>query len=197
MKEKIKVAFGDSTQANISKVIIAGNEIEVVNRISSAERDELGAEYAAHAVVIDEEKEMAYSTADDTVLLNYLMFKYYTNLDVEDYAHDMGMFFDIVYDYRNEVQNICKEDWYISNEVCFGCSCMLKTVYSQEHSIGHKLMLALKGVLTGEDLMKRLSESKIINEEMIDLIANAKAGEEAKSAENGPVMFPGFAKKAD
>jgi hypothetical protein len=58
-------------------------------------------------------------------------------------------------------------------------------------------MLALKGVLTGDDLMKRLSESKIINEEMINFIANATAGEEARNAEDGAVMFPGFAKKAD
>lgn len=192
MKEKIKVNIAGNINSKIEQIDICGTAIKVKARLSSEERIGFATEYAAHMTIIDDEAEIAYRATGENETVHYLMFKYYTNMDVSEYEDDRGAFYDMTYMYYGSIRDIIEDVWLVQ-EMCDEYIGMVLDVYNREHSIGHKIMKSLAGVITGDDIMKGLSESKIVNEEMIDLIRRANE----PAAQDNNIMFHNFAKKPD
>lgn len=190
MKEKIKLVFDNGSLNATENITINGQTIEVKKRISCEDKDAFAIDYASRMCIIDEAKEIAYKNIDAEIILVFLMFKYYTNVDVSEYEDDIGKFYDHAGEYRYTIFDICMDDMCLTEKMSNNCANRMIDNYNKEHSFGHKLMMSLNGVITGEDIMKRLAESKIINEEMIDILDRA-----GKPANN--VEWANFAKKAE
>ena len=66
--EKIKLNIEVLKETNKTTLMIGDQEIEITKRISCADREAMATEYAANMIVIDEEKEMAFSDVGDILL---------------------------------------------------------------------------------------------------------------------------------
>ena len=84
---------------------------------------------------------------------------------------------------------------YISDAMASNYTYRTIDIYNQENSLNQKIKMSLGGILNGEDLLKTIAESRMVNEEMIDLLTKAKKQDEAEA--KGIVLFPGMAKKSE
>ena len=142
--------------------------------------------------VIDTVQEIAYNTYEVEALELYLLMKWYTNVDVSEYEFDMGEMHDKLVEYQKTIKTICAEDYEITKRLMDRYAETTVKIYNMQHSFSQKAKMSLAGILNGEDIVKTIAESKLLNEEMIDMISKAQ-----KHDEQNVVPFSWAAKKGE
>ena len=186
--EKIKVNI-PRDEFNSTMNVSAGDvNIEVRSRITYEEKQRFAVEYAQRVCVLDEEEKLAYTIYDEDDVEKFLFLKYFTNVDVEAFDNEISDSADFVELYLKRViyDNECFDD-----AVRKGITYVSKTIeiYKRKNSLAHRIMHSFGSILNAEDLPKQLSESKGLNDELIDVLAKLKLGE------SDVVSFADFAKK--
>lgn len=176
-------------------VNICGQEIKVLKQISYNQKLAYAQEFASNACVIDVSKGISYENYDTEALSVYMVCKYYTNIDLKDFELDMGALHDVMVHHMGVIKDVCAQDLYISDAMAFNYTLRTIEIYNMENSLNQKIKMSFGGILNGEDLLKVIAESRVVNEEMIDLLAKAKKQDEAEA--QGVVLFPGMAKKGE
>lgn len=173
-------------------IMINGQDVKVYKRIPYIDKIACAEEYAAMCCVIDTKQEIAYEAFDDIALKFYLMLKWYTNIDVSEYEFDMGVLHDKLAEYKKTIEIICGNDYEITEDIMDRYVTSTINIYTEQHSFAQKAKMSLASILNGEDIVKTLAESKLMNEEMIDIISKAQ-----KHDEQNVVAFPWAAKKGE
>ena len=193
MDNKVKLEMKYAPEYEV--VDIAGQEIKVLKQISYDQKLAYAQEFASNACVIDVSKGISYENYDTEALSVYMVCKYYTNIDLKDFELDMGALHDVMVHHMGVIKDVCAQDLYISDAMAFNYTLRTIEIYNMENSLNQKIKMSFGGILNGEDLLKVIAESRVVNEEMIDLLAKAKKQDEAEA--QGVVLFPGMAKKGE
>lgn len=194
MNDKVELSF--CLEQKHSEVEICGQIIDVVDRISYADKREFASEYAARICVIDQENEIAYEAQDVDLVMDYLLCKYYTNIDVEKYDEEIERLHDLVQICRDKLFEICYDDFCIAQKLADRYIEKTIDIYNTQHSLGHKAKMGFAGLLNGGDIFSQISESKMINEELINLLEKARKQDEAEK-DQSVIIFPWAAKKEE
>ena len=187
-----KVKLQAKYKPEYEMVELCGQEVQVKKQITYEEKLDYAHEYAAAVCVIDEKQELAYRAYDNGPLEIYLFCKYYTNIDVEEFEFDMESLYDAIKPYWHEMKHVCLGDYYDCDGIAETYVFRTIEIYEKQHSLSQKVKMSLSGVLNGEDLIESIAESRLVNEEMIDLLSKAKKQDEQNSS---IVAFPWAAKK--
>ena len=177
-------------------VQIGDQEIQVKKQITYDEKMRYAQEYASYVCAIDESQELMHEAFDDGAIRVYLLVKYYTNIDVDEFEADMETLYDAMLPYMDVVRDACFNDF-------IDCECIASQyteraveIYNKQHSLGQKIKTMLGGLLDTDDIGKVIAESRFVNEEMIDLLQKARDREDQKEEKN-VVIFPWAGKKGE
>ena len=189
--EKVKLVLPEYEQ-QFEMIKIAGQEVKVYKEIPYTDKVSFAQEYASQVCVIDEEKGIAYETYDIEALRLYMMLKWYTNIDVSEYDFDMGKLHDLMKDYELAIINICGRDLDLAENMMLRYTYKTIEIYNQQNSLAQRIKTSFAGILTGEDLVSAIAESRTVNEELITLFSKVQKQDELNQ---NVVMFPWAAKK--
>lgn len=192
MENKVKLQA--KYEPKYESVEIAGQEIKVMKRIPYEEKLNYAQEFASMVCVIDEKQGLAYEAYDTEALALYMACKYYTNIDVEEYEFDMGVLHDNLIPYFETIKQVCLHDLIIADAMASTYIYRTIEIYNMQNSLSQKAKMSFAGLLNGEDLLKTIAESRVVNEEMIDLLTKAKKQDEQ---DQSVVVFPWAAKKGE
>ena len=172
--EKVKVEIPAALYEEWAEVAyINGQKIYMRKHISYAEMVRFANEYAQFVCVIDEESQVAYETMESKKYEDYLVLKYYSNVDVDaaenpiDYAAELmpliqsqgsNYFFSADF-------NICQ-----ACDLAHGFAYDAIRIYEKYHSIGTRIGKAFAGLLDNGDIIKELAQSRGLSEQMIDFL---------------------------
>lgn len=193
MNDKVKLQVKYESEYKV--VEFCGQEIKVLKQIPYDQKLAYAQEFASNACVIDVSKGISYENYDTEALSVYMVCKYYTNIDLKDFELDMGALHDVMVHHMGVIKDVCAQDLYISDAMAFNYTLRTIEIYNMENSLNQKIKMSFGGILNGEDLLKVIAESRVVNEEMIDLLIKAKKQDEAEA--QGVVLFPGMAKKGE
>lgn len=191
-----RVKLGARYAPEYATVKIRDQEIQVRKQITYDEKLRYAQEYTSARCAIDDVQEMMYIAFDRRPIEMYLFLKYYTNIDVDEFEADMETLYDAVLPYFNDIQEACYSDYYDCELIAEKYMERAIEIYNAQHSLSQKVKTMLGGLLDVEDIGKLISESKFVNEEMIDLLQKAKVREDHKS-ESNVTVFPWAAKKGE
>lgn len=189
--EKVKLVLPEYEQ-QFEMIKIVGQEVKVYKEIPYTDKVSFAQEYASQVCVIDEGKGIAFETYDVEALRLYMMLKWYTNIDVSEYDFDMGKLHDLMKDYELAIINICGRDLDIAENMMRRYTYKTIEIYNQQNSLAQKIKTSFAGILTGEDLVSAIAESRTVNEELITLFSKVQKQDELNQ---NVVMFPWAAKK--
>lgn len=192
MENKVKLQA--KYEPKYESVEIAGQEIKVMKRIPYEEKLNYAQEFASMVCVIDEKQGLAYEAYDTEALSLYMACKYYTNIDVEEYEFDMGALHDNLIPYFETIKQVCLHDLIIADAMASTYIYRTIEIYNMQNSLSQKAKMSFAGLLSGEDLLKTIAESRVVNEEMIDLLTKAKKQD---AQDQSVVVFPWAAKKGE
>lgn len=194
MKNKVKLEA--RYEPVYTPVQIGDQEIQVKKQITYDEKMRYAQEYASYVCAIDESQELMHEAFDDGAIRVYLLVKYYTNIDVDEFEADMETLYDAMLPYMAAVRDACFND-------SIHCECIASQytdraieIYNKQHSLGQKIKTMLGGLLDTDDIGKVIAESRFVNEEMIDLLQKARDREDQKEEKN-VVIFPWAGKKGE
>lgn len=190
MSDRVKITFDKEYFNEKETIMINGVSIEVKKRIPYGEKLKMAAEYASLTVVIDEAQEIAYEVYETDAVKSYLYLKYYTNIDLESFDVGYGEAHDFFMQNLSTFCGISENDF--NEAVCFSKIYLERTIeiYRMSHSLEAKAKSSLAGLLN-EDILKVVSESKMLNDELIDLLHRPK------QTDNVTPIFEAFAKKGE
>lgn len=177
-------------------VQIGDQEIQVKKQITYDEKMRYAQEYASYVCAIDESQELMHEAFDDGAIRVYLLVKYYTNIDADEFEADMETLYDAMLPYMAAVRDVCFND-------SIDCECIAARyteraveIYNKQHSLAQKIKTMLGGLLDTDDIGKVIAESRFVNEEMIDLLQKAKDRDD-QNEEKNVVIFPWAGKKGE
>ena len=193
MNDKVKLQVKYEPEYKV--VEFCGQEIKVLKQIPYDKKLAYAQEFASNACVIDVKQGVAYENYDTEALSVYMVCKYYTNIDLKDFELDMGALHDVVVHHMRSIKDVCAQDLFISDSMAYNHTYRTIEIYNQQNSLSQKIKMSLGGILNGEDLIQTIAESRVVNEEMIDLLMKAKKQDEQEA--KSVVLFPGMAKKGE
>lgn len=179
-----------------STVKIREQEIQVRKQITYDEKLQYAQEYTSAVCAIDDVQEMMYEAFDDGSIQSYLLLKYYTNIDVDEFESNMETLYDAVLPYMDVVRDACFDDAIECERTASKYMKRAIEIYNTQHSLSQKIKTMLGGILDVNDIGKLIAESKFVNEEMVDLLQKAKEREDQKEEKN-VVLFPWAGKKGE
>lgn len=188
MNDKVKITFDDEYYNEIETIMIDAISIDVRKRLTYDEKLQFAGEYARAAIVIDDGNEIAYQVYELNAVEYFLFLKYYTNIDTEDFEFEYGKAYEFFVRHKKVFNDICGSDF--QDTLFMGMKYLQNTIsfYEKTHSLEYKVKHFLGSILN-EDILKIVSESKLLNEELIDLLHKPKRDN------NVVPMFESFAKK--
>ena len=193
--EKVKIVIPEGVFDKWEELCeIGGQKIMVRSRISYADMVEFATEYAQHACVIDNDAQIAYNAIEHQKIEDYLVLKYYTNVDVDDH--------DDPFDYSANLKSLIEKklgDYFYENDANMSDAKQLADtfasetidIYNKYHSLNTKVVKAFGGLLNGGDLVKEIAESRNFSEPILDMMENYK------ETSDNVMLFKQFAKKPE
>lgn len=188
--EKVKISADVLTFDENAAVSIYGKTVMFVKRIPYVSKREFAIAYASEACILDSKLGYAYLDPEETKIMYYYVMSYYSNLDVDDM--DIDDVFDIVYPYWDEIRDAIGRDMIETMNLADNFAASAIEVFNYEHSLVHKLAVSFAGILDGKDIVQEISQSKLLNEEMLNLLANQNG---VISTNDKITAFSEFAKK--
>lgn len=190
--EKIKVDMTAKPEVWTDVTLEDGVQVKVRNYLPYAEREEAAAEYAARALIVaDEENGITYDSYRIDIEADYMMVKYYTNIDVDgiptedvfDYAKRAGLL--------ESVKEIAGEDFYLTlsmgDKMVFAASTAIENRGSLPYFIKNRMGYLLDAEKTAETL----AQAEDLKEKMIDILGAVKERDMMKSVQKKPAVIPG------
>lgn len=171
---------------NAHEVEVGGVKFEIKDKIATYRKKQFANDYVNMAIIYDYEKGIAYEDPYCDVIMAYLICKYYTNIDVDQYTDRMDDLYDIVGCCIDEYLDA--KEWIILDMFVRKKREYEINRYNEENSLFHRLKMAMSGVVDGSDLTELISKNKDLNADMISLL-------EQVNGKNDNVIFPWAAKK--
>lgn len=174
------IDYNESEEIHVNDICF-----RVKYQISFEDKIEFASEYLSSTLITDDNG-FAFSSYYDEPVMFYLILKYYTDIDLDN-GFSVGSIYDyaIKYSMIDSIKAMCGKDLQATERMC---NKMINTAidsWKHDHSIGSLLSKA-----TDEKLLKEISESKVMTDEMIKMINGRKKATE----ENNTPEFAEFAK---
>jgi len=190
--EKIKIDMTAKPEVWTDVALEDGTQVKIRNYLPYAEREEAAAEYAARALVVaDEENGIVYDSYRMDIEWDYVMVKYYTNIDVD------GIPTEDVFDYAKRtklletVREIVGEDAYFTlgmgDKMAFAATAAIEKRGSLPYFIKNRMGYLLDAEKTAETL----AQAEDLKEKMIDILGAVKERDMIKSVQKKPAAIPG------
>lgn len=94
--------------------------------------------------------------------------------------------------YIGEIRNRCASDLNRTEEMANRYARRTIEIYNMQNTLSQKVKMSFGAILNNEDIMSVISESRLVNEEMIDLLGKAE-----KQDKQNIIAFPWAAKKGE
>ena len=175
--------------------------------IPYSEKEEFAQKLVLGTVICDPEG-IGYIGYRYELIRMFLIVQYYTNIDTSDWETEDGqaMIFDYMTqygdDYRNRYGKMCedeefKEDIGIIDDIFNKMASSIIMMHESTSALSYRIGKAFGSILGNDDIIKALSESREINESLIQLIGKASKydkNEKSNSSTPSPGLIS-FAKK--
>ena len=202
--EKVSLDWKSSIDFNETvEIMNNGIAITVKTAIPFEEKMEFVDEYAQTVLVFDEKNNTVTCNPMHRVVFDYLLVKHYTNIDMAGVELADFVNYDTKTGLAKTVMEVCSNDANAVRRFVVGYAEETCKSWMAGRSLNTLVANILGGDFTGETLMKALSESRLVNETMLDLIHRQSATETGapvagnSDAESAPnlALFSAFAKK--
>lgn len=94
--------------------------------------------------------------------------------------------------YIGEIRNRCASDLSRTEEMANRYARRTIEIYNMQNALSQKIKMSFGTILNNEDIASVISESRLVNEEMIDLLGKAE-----KQDKQNIITFPWAAKKGE
>lgn len=190
--EKVKVDMTAKPEVWTDVMLEDGAQVKIRNYLPYAEREEAAAEYAARALVVaDEENGIVYDSYRIDIEWDYVMVKYYTNIDVDgiptedmfDYAKRTGLL--------ETIKEIAGEDVYLTLSIGDKMAYAVTTAIEKRGSLPYFIKNRMGYLLDAEKTAGVLAQAEDLKEKMIDILGTVKEHDAMKSAQKRPTVITG------
>ncbi len=190
--EKIKVDMTAKSEVWADVTLEDGVQVKVRNYLPYAEREEAAAEYAARALIVaDEENGIAYDSYRIDIEADYMMVKYYTNIDVDgiptedvfDYAKRTGLL--------DKIKLVTNDDTYLTLAMGDKMVFAATTAIEKRGSLPYFIKNRMGYLLDAEKTAETLAQAEDLKEKMIDILGAVKERDMMKSVQKKPAVIPG------
>lgn len=189
--EKVKVDMTAKPDKWTDVTLNDGTQVKVRDYLPYAEREDAAAEYAARiTIVADEENGIVYNSYREEIELEYVIVKYYTNIDVS------GATAEEVYDYSNRsglyerIDEIAGEDTIKTSDIGYRMSIAAGDVVRERGSLAYLVKNRLGYLIDPDKTAEMFARAEGLNEKMIDILGAAKERDAMKAAQK-PNVIPG------
>lgn len=187
---KIKIDMTVKPEVWTDVTLGDGVQVKVRNYLPYAEREEAAAEYAARALVVaDEENGIVYDSYRIDIEWDYVMVKYYTNIDVD------GIQTEDVFDYAKRtgllevIKETAGEDVYLTlgmgDKMVFAAT----TAIEKRGSLPYFIKNRMGYLLDSEKTADVLAQAEDLKEKMIDILGAVKERDAMRSAQKKPTVI--------
>lgn len=190
--EKIKVDMTAKPEVWTDVALEDGTQVKIRNYLPYAEREEAAAEYAARALVVaDEENGIVYDSYRMDIEWDYVMVKYYTNINVD------GIPTEDVFDYAKRtklleaIKEIAGEDVYLTLGMGDKMAFAVTTAIEKRGSLPYFIKNRMGYLLDAEKTAETLAQAEDLKEKMIDILGAVKERDMMKSVQKKPAVIPG------
>lgn len=190
--EKIKVDMTAKPEVWADVTLEDGVQVKVRNYLPYAEREEAAAEYAARALIVaDEENGIVYDSYRIDIEWDYVMVKYYTNIDVDgiptedvfDYAKRTGLL--------DKIKLVTNDDTYLTLAMGDKMVFAATTAIEKRGSLPYFIKNRMGYLLDAEKTAETLAQAEDLKEKMIDILGAVKERDMMKSVQKKPAVIPG------
>lgn len=190
--EKIKVDMTAKPEVWADVTLEDGVQVKVRNYLPYAEREEAAAEYAARALIVaDEENGIVYDSYRIDIEWDYVMVKYYTNIDVDgiptedvfDYAKRTGLL--------DKIKLVTNDDTYLTLAMGDKMVYAATTAIEKRGSLPYFIKNRMGYLLDAEKTAETLAQAEDLKEKMIDILGAVKERDMMKSVQKKPAVIPG------
>lgn len=189
--EKVKVDMTAKPDKWTDVTLNDGTQVKVRDYLPYAEREDAAAEYAARiTIVADEENGIVYNSYREEIELEYVIVKYYTNIDVS------GATAEEIYDYSNRsglyerIDEIAGEDTIKTSDIGYRMSIAAGDVVRERGSLAYLVKNRLGYLIDPDKTAEMFARAEGLNEKMIDILGAAKERDAMKAAQK-PNVIPG------
>ena len=190
--EKIKIDMTAKPEVWTDVALEDGTQVKIRNYLPYAEREEAAAEYAARALVVaDEENGIVYDSYRMDIEWDYVMVKYYTNINVN------GIPTEDVFDYAKRtklleaIKEIAGEDVYLTLGMGDKMAFAVTTAIEKRGSLPYFIKSRMGYLLDAEKTAETLAQAEDLKEKMIDILGAVKERDMMKSVQKKPAVIPG------
>lgn len=190
--EKVKIDMTAKPEVWTDVTLEDGVQVKVRNYLPYAEREEAAAEYAARALIVaDEENGIVYDSYRIDIEWDYVMVKYYTNIDVDgiptedvfDYAKRTGLL--------DKIKLVTVDDTYLTLAMGDKMAFAATTAIEKRGSLPYFIKNRMGYLLDAEKTADVLAQAEDLKEKMIDILGAVKEHDAMKSAQKRPTVITG------
>lgn len=190
--EKVKIDMTAKPEVWTGVTLEDGVQVKVRNYLPYAEREEAAAEYAARALIVaDEENGIVYDSYRIDIEWDYVMVKYYTNIDVDgvptedvfDYAKRTGLL--------DKIKLVTVDDTYLTLAMGDKMVYAATTAVEKRGSLPYFIKNRMGYLLDAEKTADVLAQAEDLKEKMIDILGAVKEHDAMKSAQKRPTVITG------
>ena len=128
-----------------------------------------------------------YTVFDDLAVEAYLYFKYFTDVDTDDWNTEKGRYALTDFYRKNDLREYSR-DWSCIEDIYLNMYDAMEKKHNHTSSLSYKIGKAFESILGNEDIVRRIAESREINEQMIDILGVYRKAKEKETTADGLSM---------
>ena len=138
------------------------------------EKEQMAQDYAAAAIVFDEEGGIAYEGYNAELIRSFLILRYYTDIDLKESDTPQGRYevYDAVASYElwPQIVEVVAEDLAQVDRIACRIVDAAKCSFERKHALEHQIGKLLKGLLGTESLTETISKAEGLNSKLIEML---------------------------
>ena len=188
--DKIKVDISGAADVfQTDELTVGGNTITMRNHIPIADKIAMAQELTTFFTDVNEETETVQRDPFASMARVYLVVKYYTNVDIDGLSPSEVYDWIINNDAWERVEEFVRHDLWEVDEFADQIFINVQDTFNAEHSLSKAVKQSFGFLFNGEDITETLAKSRILSEEMVDIIG--RLNQSQQKSENGTVKVGG------